>query len=129
MVPVVGLEPTTPALSRRCSDQLSYTGVELEEGTGLEPASRRVTSCTRASNAGPYRSANLPYRAPGPSVMVGRAVCSTRAVDFTRRYSGRCSIECQPSSRMAVPAAILRVAVLGSLPKVVGTARFELATP
>lgn len=68
MVPVVGLEPTTSALSRRCSDQLSYTGVELEEGTGLEPASRRVTPCTRASNAGPYHSANLPYRAPGPTV-------------------------------------------------------------
>ena len=33
---MVGLEPTTPALSKRCSNQLSYTSV-MAGPMGLEP--------------------------------------------------------------------------------------------
>src|SRR5215831_11344472 len=40
MVGLVGLEPTTPALSRRCSNQLSYRPLTRCEvpGCGLPPA-------------------------------------------------------------------------------------------
>ena len=50
---MVGLEPTTPALSKRCSNQLSYTSV-MAERTGLEPATSAVTG--QRSNQLSYHS-------------------------------------------------------------------------
>src|SRR5438067_585742 len=40
MVGLVGLEPTTPALSRRCSNQLSYRPEPVACEPGLRPARR-----------------------------------------------------------------------------------------
>ena len=34
LVGLVGVEPTTPALSRRCSNQLSYRPLKLSRGQG-----------------------------------------------------------------------------------------------
>ena len=53
---MVGLEPTTPALSKRCSDQLSYTSV-MAERTGLEPATSAVTG--QRSNQLSYHSVSI----------------------------------------------------------------------
>ena len=36
MVGRTGLEPVTPALSRRCSNQLSYMPADLKIGGGME---------------------------------------------------------------------------------------------
>ena len=44
MVVADGLEPSTPALSRRCSNQLSYATVEVVEPDGVEP----TTSCLQS---------------------------------------------------------------------------------
>ena len=44
MVGLIGLEPMTPALSRRCSNQLSYATVEVVEPDGVEP----TTSCLQS---------------------------------------------------------------------------------
>ena len=49
MVGLIGLEPMTPALSRRCSNQLSYRPAGMVEVTGFEPMtfclqSRRSTN-------------------------------------------------------------------------------------
>jgi hypothetical protein len=51
MVGLIGLEPMTPALSRRCSNQLSYRPIwsKMVEVTGFEPMtfclqSRRSTN-------------------------------------------------------------------------------------
>lgn len=38
----MGLEPTTAAMARRYSSQLSYICKDMERGTGFEPAHPRV---------------------------------------------------------------------------------------
>jgi hypothetical protein len=60
---MVGLEPTTPALSKRCSNQLSYTSV-MAERTGLEPATPAVTG--QCSNQLSYHSVKHPRRDSNP---------------------------------------------------------------
>jgi hypothetical protein len=55
-IEMVGLEPTTPALSKRCSNQLSYTSV-MAEWTGLEPATSAVTG--QRSNQLSYHSMSI----------------------------------------------------------------------
>ena len=43
LVGLVGLEPTTPALSRRCSNQLSYRPKPVASGTSIKPMSSATT--------------------------------------------------------------------------------------
>ena len=55
-IEMVGLEPTTPALSKRCSDQLSYISV-MAEPMGLEPTTSAVTG--QRSNQLSYDSVSI----------------------------------------------------------------------
>ncbi len=43
LVGLVGLEPTTPALSRRCSNQLSYRPKPVASCTSIKPMSSATT--------------------------------------------------------------------------------------
>ena len=44
MAPQLGLEPRTPWLTVKCSNQLSYWGIKMVGLTGLEPVTSRLSS-------------------------------------------------------------------------------------
>jgi hypothetical protein len=55
LVPPHGLEPWTPALSRRCSNQLSYGGKNLEHRVGFEPTVFRICNPVHWTSLPPMR--------------------------------------------------------------------------
>lgn len=60
MVGLVGFEPTTPALSRRCSNRLSYRPLSLSKFT----ADKRERSTSRDSSGKEVIQPHLPIRLP-----------------------------------------------------------------
>ena len=60
LVGLVGFEPTTPALSRRCSNRLSYRPLSLSKFT----ADKRERSTSRDSSRKEVIQPHLPIRLP-----------------------------------------------------------------